>query len=114
MTLPTPDQIASVQRLLPATAASEDGWDQAKILLVLGEHPTVARAVRFYWLERVNESAQYINIGDKNLEQIYKHAKEMLDYWDAVIAVNPEGLDPSEPEPVRVPLTFGQIERPFR
>lgn len=110
MSLPSPEQIALVVSLLPPTAEEDDGWSQAKVVQVMDDNGyTVAQTVRFYWLERVNETVQYMTIGDKALIQLHQNAKAMLAYWDAVIAANADGVQAS---PEGSYITFGEIEGP--
>ena len=105
---PTVEQVSLVQSLLP-TAAVEYGWTFSKIedyMVDLELSPT--EAVRYFWLQRVNETSEYLDINGKPLTQIHAHAKTMLEYWDNVLKVN--GLDAKGPGSKR-PMTFGSIER---
>ena len=111
MTNPTLEQIALVQSLLP-TAAEEYGWTFSKIedyMVDLELSPT--EAVRYFWLQRVNETSEYLDVNGKPLTQIHSQAKQMLDYWDNVLKVS--GLDAKGPGTKR-PLTFGSIEKVSR
>lgn len=106
---PTPEQIALVQSLLP-TAALDYGWTDSKIeeyMTDLELSPT--EAVRYFWLQRVNETSEYLDINGKPLTQIHGQAKTMLEYWDNVLKVS--GADAKGPS-VKRPMTFGAIERP--
>ncbi len=105
---PTVEQVSLVQSLLP-TAAVEYGWTFSKIedyMVDLELSPT--EAVRYFWLQRVNETSEYLDINGKPLTQIHAQAKTMLEYWDNVLKVN--GLDAKGPGSKR-PMTFGSIER---
>lgn len=113
MTVPNPTLVAQVATLLPPDAESTYNWDQAKIVKVMVDNGFgVARTVRFYWLERVNETVEFMNIDDKSLLQLHTNAKAMLAYWDAIIAANGDdgGLD-AIPETTSGPISFGRIER---
>ena len=108
MTAPDEQDVAKVVTLIPPTAATDNGWNEAKIINVMTDNDFgVAQTVRFYWLERVNETVEYINIGDKALLQLHQNARAMLTYWDAVIA---SGSDLGS----RAAISFGTIERPVR
>lgn len=115
-TTPTDDQINLVQRLLPSEALQsvEDGgygWDSDFISLVMSENSwTPTEAVRFFWLQRVNETSEYLDLTGKPLTDIHKQAKEMLDYWDNILRMY--GVNSTGPAIGRKPLTFGNIERP--
>lgn len=112
-----PEQIALVKQLLPTAAVeSEDtggyGWSDDYIESLMetrGLTPT--EAVRFFWLQRVNETAEYLDIG-KPITQIHRQAREMLDYWDGVIGKNPNAIGPTGPDTKR-PMSFGEIEGPW-
>ena len=115
----TPELIALVTQNLPSDAvkAVEDGgygWtDQYISDLLSGMDFSPAKVVRFFWLQRVNESAEYIDIG-KPLTQIHKQAKDMLAYWDSII--NGYGSEEMilETKPAKRPISFGEIERPWQ
>ncbi|AVD99629.1 hypothetical protein HWB51_gp011 [Mycobacterium phage Cuke] len=105
----TPEQIALVKMLLPTAAISDYEWTDEFIETLMttrGFSPT--QAVRFFWLQRVNETAEYLDINEKPLTQIHKQAKEMLDYWDLVLKGGPDAIEPN----TRSPISFGEIERP--
>lgn len=114
---PTPEQIALVNQLLPTSAkdtaeAGGYGWSDLFISEIMEERDfTPTEAVRFFWLQRVNETAEYIDIG-KPLTQIHKQAREMLDYWDAILKVSVTAIGPS-PADERKPISFGEIEQPW-
>lgn len=82
----TPDaaQIAVVRGLLPSDAEAAYGWGDAKVI----EKWTgsVAGTVRLFWLQRTNDTAAFIDLGNEGLpaSQQHAHAKAMLEYWDAV------------------------------
>lgn len=111
-----PEQIALVKQLLPTAAfESEDaggyGWSDTYIESLMetrGFTPT--EAVRFFWLQRVNETAEYLDVG-KPITQIHRQAREMLDYWDTVIGKGPDAIGPTGPG-TRRPISFGRIEGP--
>ena len=115
MTAPTVDQIELVQAWLPVAAVTDYGWDAAKVSEVMSDNAfTPTQAVRFFWLERVNESVEYIDISGKPLTQIHAQARAMLDYWDNILkmyGVNalgpPSGADPG----AKRPISFGEIDR---
>lgn len=112
MPLPTLEQIVLVQSLLPSVAEADYGWTKAKIenlMIDFDFGPT--EAVRYFWLQRVNETSEYLDVNGKPLTQIHAQAKTMLDYWDNVLKVN--GSAASGPG-VKRPLTFGSIEKVSR
>jgi len=112
----TPEQIALVNRNLPSAAKDlvdngGYGWTDEFIETLMEEMSFgPAKAVRHFWLERVNETAEYLDVG-KPLSQIHRQAKEMLDYWDKIV----EGPLPDSMVPARntKAITFGEIERPW-
>lgn len=112
---PTPEQVALVNRNLPSAAkqAVEDGgygWTDLFISTLMEEMSFgPAEAVRHFWLERVNETAEYLDMG-KPLTQIHRQARDMLLYWDSVLKENPVDM---VPVPARKPISFGEIERPW-
>jgi hypothetical protein len=117
MPTPTPDQIALVKQLLPSAAmdSEEDGgygWSDVFIAaLMLQRDFTPTEAVRYFWLQRVNETAEYLNTGGKSLTDIHKQAREMLDYWDNVIkSVGSDAIGPGDSS--SQVITFGEIELP--
>lgn len=116
-TVPTPEQIALVKQLLPSSALdSVDvggyGWSDTFIQNLMFERDfTPTEAVRFFWLQRVNETVEYIDIG-KPLSQIHRQAKEMLDYWDTILGKSLTAIGPTG-EGVRQPISFGEIEGPW-
>ena len=108
---PTAEQVALVYSLLPTEAVSDYAWDDAKVIALLTDNNfSVAKAVRRFWLERVNESAEYLDINGKPLTQIHAQAKDMLKYWDSIVAIGDDALVPS---PARKPISFGVIERSY-
>jgi hypothetical protein len=115
MTTVTPEQIALVNANLPSSAKeSVDsggyGWTDLYIetlMETMGFGP--AKAVRHFWLQRVNETAEYLDAG-KPLTQIHKQARDMLDYWDKVIGVSVD-VNNVSPTNVKRPISFGVIER---
>jgi hypothetical protein len=117
----TPEQVALVQSLLPSVAVDsvDDGgygWDGAYIVDLMDTNSfTPTEAVRFFWLERVNETAEYLDTS-KPLTQIHRQAKEMLDYWDNILRISVNSLRPLDPtDPLagsQAPMSFGEIERP--
>lgn len=82
---PTEEQIASVRALLPSDA-TENGWDDAKILVRWAGG--TYRTVREYWVDRVNETSGYIDLTNEGLpaNTLWTNAKAMLEYWDRLIA----------------------------
>lgn len=115
MPVPTPDQINLVQTLLP-TAASDTtanggyGWDAIYITTLMVDRDfTPTQAVRWFWLQRVNETSEYLDIGGKPLSQIHASARSMLDYWDEVLKIRGKyALGPGD----KRPLSFGEIDKP--
>ena len=117
----TPEQVALVTSLIPSVAPLSEaeggyGWDEVFISFLMDTNGlTPTEAVRWFWLERVNETAEYIDTG-KPLTQIHRQAKEMLDYWDLILkmygdnAIGPPGGN--DPGATRNPMTFGEIESP--
>lgn len=119
-----PGSISKIKQYLPSEAiqSEEDGgygWSDEYIQNLLDTYAFASpQAVRFFWLQRVNETAEYLDMA-KPLTQIHKQAKEMLDYWDEVIQGNlingdPENMDNTgglNTQPARVPISFGEIER---
>ena len=73
--------IAAVRTLLPPDA-TDNGWDDAEI--ILRWKGSVFRTVREYWVDRVNQTAGYLDLSQDGLpaSQIYQHAMEQLKYWD--------------------------------
>lgn len=112
----TTDQITLVQRLLPSeaialTADGGYGWDIDYIRQLMTENAyTPTQAVRYFWLQRVNETSEYLDTGGKALTAIHRQAKEMLDYWDNILVKY--GADSSGPEIGVSALNFVPIERP--
>lgn len=108
MRTPTAEQIALVQALLPTAAVSDYGWTDLFIATVMTDReigPT--EAVRYFWLQRVNETSEYLDVNNKPLTQIHAQAKQMLDYWDKVLATR--GTEAEGPGTKR-PISFGAIE----
>lgn len=120
---PTAEQIALVNFNLPDAAKQlvDDGgygWTEEYIASLFDSlgFPGPAYAVRFFWYQRTQETAEYLDAG-KPLTQIHRQAKEMLDYWDAIIKGDPTGntMNPLDPQEIselpRHRLSFGEIER---
>lgn len=126
MPLTTVERVALVSRYLPEAAKlPEDdggyGWTDetiAEFVTALGLSP--AQTVRFFWYQRVQETAEYLDLS-KPLTQIHRQAKEMLDYWDLVIQGNMSSGDVDGMEPFNInvspnrhkAITFGSIQRPW-
>lgn len=123
--MPTAAQIELVNFYLPvdAKAAEVDGgygWTDGYIETTWLAQGFVgpAYAVRYFWYQRVQETAEYLDAG-KPLTQIHKQAREMLDYWDLILKLDPTGntMVPVDPDTVAddsIPkhrLSFGEIER---
>ncbi|AYN57962.1 hypothetical protein HWB90_gp012 [Mycobacterium phage Fowlmouth] len=105
----SPAQVATVKMLLPTAAVEDYGWTDEFIENLMETRGFGAtQAVRFFWLQRVNETVEYLDINDKPLTQIHRQAKEMLAYWDEVLKGGPEAIEPN----TRSPISFGEIERP--
>ena len=110
-----PTALELVNKNLPTAAKQSEtdggyGWTDSFIESLMETMGfSSAQAVRHFWLQRVNETAEYLDMG-KPLTQIHRQAKEMLDYWDKILTVNPEDMNPVRS---RGPITFGEIERPW-
>lgn len=109
----TPDDIANVKRWLPTDGSpAENNWDDAGI----AERWTggIASTVRAYWFQRVSDTAGYLDLPDPGgtlpITQIYRQAREMLDYWDAFLKSNGD-VDPSA---IARPTRVGSIKRRYR
>jgi hypothetical protein len=105
---PSAEQIAYVRNNIPTKAADLYDWDDTKITDVLKDTlPSVAEAVRRFWLQRVNDTAEFVDVNESGsgrpLSQMHVQALEMLKYWDAM--VNAEGI-----EVQRQPISFGTID----
>jgi hypothetical protein len=89
------DDVAAVKIWLPIDHAA-NGWDDATI----AERWTggVASTVRAYWFARVSDTAGYLDLSDAGgslpITQIYRQAREMLDYWDNFLKANGD-VDPN-------------------
>lgn len=106
--------VALVNQLIPVSAKlpeSEGGYDWSDEYietLMTARSFTPTEAVRYFWLQRVTETAEYIDMG-KPLSQIHHQARGMLDYWDNILGKAGAGaISPN----ARSPLTFGEIEHP--
>jgi hypothetical protein len=109
---PTLEQIALVQSLLPTAALTDYGWTNSKIEEIMVDQSfSPTEAVRYFWLQRVNETSEYLDVNGKPLTQIHAQARQMLEYWDNVLKIN--GTDATGPGTKR-PMTFGSIERVSR
>lgn len=88
---------------------TEYGWTEEFINILMWEKGWgTTQAVRFFWLQRVNETSEYLDVNGKPLTQIHGQAKAMLDYWDNVLkTVGPEASGPN----VKRGISFGRIER---
>lgn len=80
----TPEILARVKaQWLPADADTH-GFDDAGITAAWTGG--IARTVRKYWFKRVSDTAGYLDLNDASgnlpITQIYRQAREMLDYWD--------------------------------
>jgi hypothetical protein len=108
----TADQITLVNHYLPTAAKELEanggyGWTDDYIETLMETMAfSPAQAVRYFWYQRVQETAEYLDVG-KPLTQIHRQAKEMLDYWDLILKTNPEGMVPIN---ARAPISFGEIE----
>lgn len=121
-----PGNVSKIVDYLPSEAGlTEDaggyGWDASYIQNLLDTYAfSSPQAVRFFWLQRVNETAEYLDLG-KPLTQIHQQAVNRLAYWDLIIQGNikngtPENMDNtggSDGVIARVPISFGEIERPW-
>lgn len=118
----TAAQIELVNFYLPGDAKLSEGdggygWTDEYIQTVWAEQGFVgpAYAVRYFWYQRVQETAEYLDAG-KPLTQIHNQARAMLDYWDSILKLDPTGnsmvpIDPSANVEVKHRLSFGEIER---
>lgn len=123
MPTPTIEQIALVNRYLPEDAKllvnnGGYGWTEEYIsnLMAINAYRP-AQAVRYFWYQRVQETAEYLDMS-KPLTQIHHQARAMLDYWDKVLQTNsdPDGMEPFDPDNAlgsHKNITFGIIERPW-
>ena len=119
---PTAEQIALVVQYLPeaarlSVADGGYGWDDVFISGLMSANAyTPAQAVRFFWYQRTQETAEYLDLSGKSLTVIHRQAKEMLEYWDKVIQTNPTGMEPLDPDGANPndhkDITFGEIEHP--
>lgn len=106
----SPIDVARVAQLLPDAAVTDYGWTPDFIREKMEQNNTrVYKTVRLFWLERVNETAEYLDINGKPLTQIHQQAKEMLDYWDAIIKSGKEIVDGKERGGA---IAFGRIAGP--
>ena len=113
----TVEQIALVNRYLPSAAKELEasggyGWTDEFIDSLMDEMAfSPAQTVRYFWYQRVQETAEYLDIG-KPITQIHRQAKEMLTYWDLIVTTNPTGMQPPvDTSKVKSSMTFGEIER---
>jgi len=117
----TASVLALVNRYLPEAAklSVDDGgygWTDEFIATLMDTNAySPAQAVRYFWYQRVQETAEYLDLS-KPLTQIHRQAREMLDYWDLVIQTNPSGMEPLSPNTGPAGhkvITFGEIARPW-
>ena len=109
MSTVTPEQIALVKMLLPTAAVSDYEWTDEFIQSLMETREfSATQAVRFFWLQRVNETSEYLDVNEKPLTQIHEQARKMLAYWDEVLKGGPDAIEPN----TRSPISFGEIERP--
>lgn len=94
----TQDNIDAVKLWLPTDGSpAENGWDDAGI----AAHWTgyISTTVRAYWFQRVSDTAGYLDLNDAGsslpITQIYRQAREMLLYWDEMIAKWGAATDPA-------------------
>ncbi len=108
-------KIQTVVTLLPPDASESYGWDNAKIAKVMDDNGFgINRTVRFYWLERVNDTVEYLNIGNKELLTLHQNARNMLAYWDSVIAAS-DDTDSTDVTAQKggKPMSYAEITRPW-
>ncbi len=93
MSDPDSTDLQTVIELLPDDAG-DYGWTTAKALERWAG--TVYRTVREFWVDRVNDTAGFIDLTNDGLpaSQLYRQARDMLDYWDKMIAAGE--VDPDE------------------
>lgn len=81
--------IMIVQDNLPAEALAE-GWDEAKITVLLDSPMSTSRVIRQWWSYRASSTAAFVNVSEsgssRSLSDIHRQALEMLKYWDGRIA----------------------------
>lgn len=103
VTPPSEDQLAMVIELLPDDAG-DYAWNSAKALERWAG--SVYRTVREYWVDRVNDTAGYLDLSNEGLpaSQLFDHARQMLAYWDSLIATSEaeEAADEAEENAVTV------------
>lgn len=95
----TQANIDAVKLWLPTDGSPvENGWNDVHI----GERWTghVSTTVRAYWFQRVSDTAGYLDLPDPGgtlpITQIYRQAREMLAYWDAMLAKYGAATDPND------------------
>jgi len=93
----TADQLSAVKEWLPEDAA-DNGWDDAEITTRWTGF--ISTTVRTYWFMRVSNTASYLDLPDPNgtltITQIYRQAREMLDWWMLMIKTYGATTDPSD------------------
>lgn len=76
--------IAWVQSNLPLEAEAL-GWTTERIGEAI-DAETKVKAVRAFWAFRVAQTNEFVNISEsgssRSMEDVWKHALEMLKYWD--------------------------------
>lgn len=93
----TPAQISAVATWLPSKDADPNVWGSD--MIATRWTGGVAGTIRAYWFQKVSDTAGYMDIPDPGgtlpITQIYRQAREMLEYWDAFIAKWGANADPS-------------------
>lgn len=112
---PTAEQIAATATWLPTVEADPNTWDAAAI--EANWTKGIAGTVRKFWFQRVSDTAGYLDLPDPGgtltITQIYRQAREMLDYWDAFILKWGAAADPGEVGG-NTAVSFGRIAKRYR
>lgn len=107
----TPERLVELKaHYLPDDAATH-GWDDDTIALRWSGG--FASTARMYWLDRVTDTAKYLDIPDPGgtlpITQIHRQAMEMLAYWDAYLVKFGDALVFTGSRPTRI----GKIKRRY-
>lgn len=85
----TTEQIQLVKDGLPPEAASL-GWTDVKIAAQIDSGLSPIKTIRSFWAFRVAQTSDFVNISEsgssRTMEDVWKHAMEMLKYWDGRVA----------------------------
>lgn len=107
----TPALLAEIKAHYLPDDAVTNGWtDEVIETRWTGGIPST---VRLYWLDRVTDTAGYLDIPDPGgtlpITQIHRQAKEMLAYWDEYLAKHGDIIVLTGARPTRV----GKIKRRY-